>query len=53
MKLGVKAELKVGASGQFAVDVDGQVVAEKKLFGFPSEHEIVAAVGAAIGKKSA
>jgi hypothetical protein len=49
----VKAEIKVGASGQFTVDVDGKVVAEKKIFGFPSEQEIVSAVGAAMGKKSA
>ena len=49
----MKAEIKVGASGQFTVDVDGQVVAEKKIYGFPSEQEIVSAVQTAIGKKSA
>lgn len=49
-KLGVKAELKVGKSGQFTVDVDGTPVVEKKMFGFPSEADIVAAVGSALGK---
>lgn len=49
-KLGVKAELKVGKSGQFTVDVDGSVVVEKRMFGFPSEDDIVEAVGKALGK---
>lgn len=47
--MGIKAELKVGPSGSFTVDVDGQVVAEKRMFGFPSEEEIAAAVAKAIG----
>jgi hypothetical protein len=34
----------VGPPGSFQVSVDGEVVAEKKLWGFPSEEEIVAAV---------
>jgi selenoprotein W-related protein len=49
-KLGIKAELKVGPSGSFSVEVDGAVVAEKRLIcGFPSDDEIVAAVSKAIG----
>ena len=49
-KLGIKAELKVGPSGSFMVDVDGAVVAEKRLIcGFPSDEEIAAAVAKAIG----
>jgi predicted Rdx family selenoprotein len=48
-KLGIKAELKVGPGGSFAVDVDGAVVAEKHACGFPSEEEIAAAVAKAIG----
>ena len=38
------AELEVGAPGSFIVLVDGEPVAEKKLLGFPTEDEIVAAV---------
>jgi selenoprotein W-related protein len=49
-KLGIKAELKVGPSGSFVVEVDGTVVAEKRLIcGFPSDDDIVAAVAKAIG----
>jgi selenoprotein W-related protein len=49
-ELGVTAEMKVGPSGSFFVDVDGKVVAEKRMFGFPDDEEIVAAVGKALGK---
>jgi predicted Rdx family selenoprotein len=43
-ELGVKAEIEVGPPGKFIIDVDGEVVAEKGMLGFPSEEEIVAAV---------
>jgi len=49
-ELGVTAELKVGPTGSFFVDVDGRVVIEKKMLGFPDEDEIVSAVGKALGK---
>ena len=45
------AELKVGPTGSFFVDVDGKVVIEKQMLGFPDEEEIVAAVGKALGKR--
>ena len=47
----VAAEIKVGPTGSFIVDVDGKVVAEKRLDGFPTEEEIVSAVGKALGKE--
>ena len=50
-ELGVTAELKVGPTGSFFVDVDGKVVAEKRLQGFPEENEIVAAVAKALGRR--
>ena len=40
----MEAEIQVGPSGKFTVEVDGQPVAEKDVMGFPSEEEIVAAV---------
>ncbi len=40
----MQAEIQVGPTGSFIVEVDGQPVAEKGLLGFPSEEEIVAAV---------
>lgn len=46
-ELGIKAELKVGPSGSFIVELDGKVVAEKRTLSFPTEDEIVAAVRAA------
>ena len=51
-ELGVKPELSVGSPGSFQVWVDGKVVAEKHLMGFPTEEEIVGAVGAALGQKA-
>ena len=42
--------MKVGPVGSFYVDVDGKVVAEKHMTGFPTEDEIVSAVGKALGK---
>jgi selenoprotein W-related protein len=44
--------MKVGPTGSFIVDVDGKVVAEKRMEGFPTEEEIVFAVGKALGKES-
>jgi hypothetical protein len=49
----VKSELAVGTPGSFQVWVDGKVVVEKHLMGFPTEEEIVGAVGAALGRKTA
>ena len=46
----MQAELQVGPSGSFVVSVDGKVVAEKRMLGFPSEEEIVEAVGKALGR---
>ena len=42
-ELGLKAEIEVGAPGQFLVKVDGEVVARKER-DFPSEDAIVSAV---------
>jgi len=42
--------LEVGAPGSFIVLVDGVAVAEKKLLGFPTEDEIVAAVRARVSR---
>jgi len=42
----------VGAPGSFQVWVDGKVVAEKQVMGFPTEDEIVDAVDAALEKKA-
>ncbi len=43
--------LTVGAPGSYQVVVDGRVVAEKKsVWGFPSDDEIVQAVGKALGR---
>jgi predicted regulator of Ras-like GTPase activity (Roadblock/LC7/MglB family) len=41
----------VGAPGSFIVSVDGEVVAEKKSMGFPTEDEIVAAVRSRLQKR--
>ena len=46
----MEAELEVGSPGSFIVLVDGEPVAEKKLLGFPSEEEIVAAVRKRLGR---
>ena len=42
----MQASLEVGEPGSFVVLVDGEVVAQKRILGFPSEDEIVAAVRA-------
>ncbi len=49
-ELGVDSELKVGSSGIFEVAVNGSVVAQRGMSGFPSEEEIVDAVGKAMGR---
>jgi hypothetical protein len=48
--LDVDAELVAGGSGIFKVDVDGKVVSERSLLGFPAEKDIVAAVARALGR---
>jgi hypothetical protein len=46
----VEAELKVGRSGQYEVQVDGRSVAEKTIIrGFPTDEEVVRAVAQALG----
>jgi hypothetical protein len=40
--------MTVGPTGSFFVEVDGRVVIEKRMLGFPDEEEIVAAVGKAL-----
>jgi hypothetical protein len=49
-ELGVDADLVAGGSGVFKVAVDGQVVAERSLLGFPAEKDILAAVSQALGQ---
>jgi len=49
--LQVEAKLVVGSSGIFEVAVDGEVVATRSAQGFPSEQDIVDAVGEALEKK--
>ena len=44
----MEADLVPGSGGIFEVAVDGKVVAEKGLSGFPSEQDVVKAVGAAL-----
>ena len=44
----MEAELIPGSGGIFEVAVDGKVVAKKGLSGFPSEQDVVKAVGAAL-----
>lgn len=44
----MQAELVRGHGGIFEVAVDGRVVAKKTFDGFPSEEEILRAVGEAL-----
>jgi selenoprotein W-related protein len=44
----VDAKLVAGSGGIFEVAVDGKVVAKKGMSGFPTEQEVVKAVGAAL-----
>jgi len=46
----LKTELKVGGRGQFAVELDGQVVIEKRSMAFPEDGEIVDALRQRLGK---
>jgi hypothetical protein len=48
----VDSELKVGSSGIFEVAVNGSVVAKRGMTGFPSEEEILDAVGKALGRSN-
>jgi hypothetical protein len=45
-ELGVDTQLRVGPTGSFIVQVDGDTVAQKNALGFPTEDEIVKAVRA-------
>jgi selenoprotein W-related protein len=45
--------LKVGPSGSFIVEVDGQQVVRKDSFAFPTEQQIVEAVSKVVGGPSA
>jgi selenoprotein W-related protein len=47
-QFGVNATLVPGKGGIFQVQVDGKVVAKKRLWHFPDTKEIVAAVGGAV-----
>jgi len=47
--LGIEAKLEEGGRGEFAVLVDGQVVAKKGLFRFPSKKKVLEAVRVAVG----
>jgi selenoprotein W-related protein len=47
--LNLDADLKVGPSGSFIVDVDGTPVVKKESVAFPTEQEIVAAVSKVVG----
>ena len=44
----MEAELVPGSGGIFEVAVDGKVVAKKGPTGFPSEQDVVKAVGTAL-----
>jgi hypothetical protein len=48
-RLGVKAQLVVGRSGEFTVWVGEALVARKTLDGFPTEQQCLEAVRAALG----
>jgi selenoprotein W-related protein len=48
-ELEVDAEMIKGSGGIFEVAVDGRVVSKKSLGQFPSERDVVDAVGKALG----
>nr|WP_198956331.1 Rdx family protein [Archangium sp. Cb G35] len=48
-ELNLDAELKVGPSGSFIVEVDGTPVVKKESFEFPTEQQIVEAVSKVVG----
>lgn len=49
-ELGIEAELVKGHGGIFTVAVDGEIVAKKTFTGFPTEDEVVHAVGERLGR---
>ena len=49
-ELGVEPELVAGSNGIFQVTVGDAVVAERSLWKFPSDDQIVAAVSKALGR---
>lgn len=51
-QLGIGATLVPGKGGIFEVQVDGKVVAKKRLWHFPDAKEIVAAVASAVRKSA-
>jgi selenoprotein W-related protein len=51
-QLGIAATLVPGKGGIFEVQVDGNVVAKKRLWHFPDAKEIVAAVAGAVNKSA-
>ena len=51
-ELNLDAELKVGPSGSFIVEVDGTPVVKKESFAFPTEQQIVEAVSKVVGGPS-
>lgn len=46
----MEVELIKGSGGIFEVAVDGRVVAAKRLGAFPTEQDVVEAVGRALGR---
>ena len=44
----MEAELKVGPSGSFIIDVNGRTVLKKDSLGFPTEKDVVDAVSKAL-----
>jgi hypothetical protein len=48
-RLGLEPRLVEGGRGEFTVWVDGERVAQKDASGFPSDDEILAAVGRRAG----
>ena len=46
--LGVESQLIPGSGGIFEVAVQGKVVAKKSMEGFPTEEDVVKAVGSAL-----
>ncbi|QRK13510.1 hypothetical protein JQX13_08110 [Archangium violaceum] len=51
-ELNLDAELKVGPSGSFIVEVDGRPVVKKESLAFPTEQQILEAVSKAVGGSS-
>ena len=51
-ELNLDSELKVGPSGSFIVEVDGQPVVKKESLDFPTEEQILDAVSKVLGGSS-